>query len=265
MRVDSVNAVDAVRRSRAPSLSIASAVHALFVYEPEAELPHVGIPRPEVDVVVRFGPSARGGLDAHALGARERLHRKVPRGVQRTLTARLRLGATEAVLGVPASHLTGRVVPLEDLWGGAATRGLFERLTGARDMGEASAVLEDAIGERLASANARRVAPSLVADAVNKLGGASVNAVASELGVSDRHLRRIFLETVGLTPKAFAKVARFRRALHAALEERSGGWASIALRAGYYDQAHLISDFRAITGTTPGALLRELRTAPTIR
>ncbi len=255
----------AVRHRRlAPSASIASAVEALFVYEPDGEMPHVAIPHPEIDLVVRFGPATRGGVDAHAFGARGRVHRKTPRGVQRTLTARLRLGAPRAVLGVPASKIAGRIVALEDLWGEAATRRLFDRLAGARDAHEATTIFEGAIAERLAIANARRATSPFALEAANKLGNTSVNAVADELGVSERHLRRVFRETVGLGPKAYARLARFRRALRAAREGNGAAWADIAAAAGYYDQAHLIAEFRAIADTTPRALLNELRTVPSI-
>ena len=93
---------------------------------------------------------------------------------------------------------------------------------------------------------------------------ANVNAVADDLGVSERHLRRVFVETVGLSPKTFARLARFHRALRAAREDARAGWATIAAAAGYYDQAHLIGDFRAIAGVTPRALLGELRTSRSI-
>jgi AraC-like DNA-binding protein len=88
-----------------------------------------------------------------------------------------------------------------------------------------------------------------------------VSAVAVDLGVSERHLRRVFREAVGMSPKTFAKLTRFHRALRAARREAHPRWASIAAHAGYYDQAHLIAEFRAITGVTPGALLRELHAA----
>jgi AraC-like DNA-binding protein len=91
-----------------------------------------------------------------------------------------------------------------------------------------------------------------------------VNAVASDLGVSARHLRRVFRETVGVSPKAFAKLARFNRALRAAREDARRNWANIAADAGYYDQAHLIAEFRSISGVTPQALLGELRAAPSV-
>ena len=82
-------------------------------------------------------------------------------------------------------------------------------------------------------------------------------SVASDLGVSERHLRRVFREAVGVSPKTSAKLTRFHRAMNSAREEDEPTWASIAA-AGYYDQAHLIVDFHAIAGTTPSAFLAEL-------
>jgi AraC-like DNA-binding protein len=255
----------AVQQSRlAPSARTASAVAALFVYECDRDTPRVAIPRPEIQLVVRFGPAAQSGLDVHALGVRQRAHRKLLHKGQRALTARLHLGAADAVLGVPASAIAGRIVALEDLWGDAATRRLCDRLAHARAPVEAAAILESAIAERLAIAKERPARAPFALDAADRLTRASVNAVADDLGVSERHLRRVFREAFGLSPKAYAMLTRFHRALGAAREEGHAGWASIAAATGYYDQAHLIAEFRAIAGVTPRALLDELRGDPSI-
>ncbi|UJR84832.1 Hypothetical protein I5071_69110 [Sandaracinus amylolyticus] len=257
-----LSAMHVDRRSLVPSSApTASVVEALLVHEPEADTPHVLIPHAEVEIMVRFGPAAQRGLDAHALGARERVRRKVLRGTQRSVSARLRLGATEAVLGVPASAIAGRVVALEDLWGEAAARRVFERLAAARDVLEAAAVLDASIAERVASEV--RPCSRLALDAAEKLrdpsfASANVQAVADELGVSARHLRRVFRDAFGIGPKGFAKLARFHRALGAARSGDRAAWAAIAADAGYYDQAHLITEFRAIAGAPPRALLGEL-------
>lgn len=246
-----------------PSASTASAVAALFVSDCERDGPGLAIPRPEIQLVVRFGPSARSGLDAHAFGARQRVHRKLIR-TGRAVTARLQLGAPDAVLGVPASALAGRIVALEDLWGDTATRRLFARLADAHDASDAAAILESAIAERLATAVGCDARAQLALAAADKLTNSNVNAVAVELGVSERHLRRVFRETVGVSPKAFAKLTRFHRALRAAREDAHASWATIAAAAGYYDQAHLIAEFRAIADVTPRALLCELRAATSV-
>lgn len=248
----------------AAGASTASVLAALSVGELDRDVKGVVIPRPEVHIAVRFGPSAHGGLDVHALGGLQKVRRKQLRQGQRVVMARLRLGAAEAVLGVPDSEISGRIVALEDLWGDAATRRLVDRLACADDGLQAAAILEAAIAERLAQARGQRASTRLVLDAVDRLASANVNAVAVELGVSERHLRRVFRETIGVSPKAFAKVTRFRRAVRAARAENHASWASIAVAAGYYDQAHLISEFRTIAGVTPRALLGELRAARSI-
>ena len=96
--------------------------------------------------------------------------------------------------------------------------------------------------------------------AAERLECANVSSVADDLDMSERSLRRAFRDTVGMSPKAFAKLARFHRAVRAAREDLRGGWGRIAVDAGYYDQAHLIADFRDLVGVTPRALLEELAT-----
>jgi AraC-like DNA-binding protein len=235
------------------------AVAALFAVEREGR--GLAMPRPEVQVVARLGAAVPGGVDAHAMGVRHRVLRKLLHRGHRAVTARLRLGATESVLGVPASALAGRVVALADLWGHAAAGRLLERLASARDLQAAAAILQSAISDRVPQADPP-VGARLALAAAGRLSRASVNAVAGDLGVSARHLRRVFRETVGTSPKTFARLERFRRAVRAARAGRHAGWASIAADAGYYDQAHLIADFRAIAGVTPQAFLDELRAAP---
>lgn len=251
-------------RRLAPSSSVSPAVTALVVDERDRDRLGVAIPRAEIHLVARFGASTQGGLDVHVLGARKRAHRKLLPRAQRAVTARLQLGAARAVLGVSAAAVAGRIVTLEELWGSAATRRLLERLAAARDPGDAALVLESAIAERLTASRGGGDGERLALDAAGRLKHASVSAVAVELGVSERHLRRVFREIVGLSPKEFARLTRFQRALRAARRDERANWASIATFAGYYDQAHLIAEFRAIAGATPRAFLGELRAALTV-
>ena len=221
----------------------------------------VAIPRSDILLVVRFAPFTRHGLEVHALGPRERVYRKVIRGRQHIVTARLPLGAQEAVLGVSAAALAGRTVPIDELWGDAASRRLFDRLGDARTSLDTAAILDRAIDERLALARGTRAHAELALHAASRLAIASVSEVATALRVSERNLRRVFRDTVGVGPKTFARLERFRRALDAARAQDAPTWALIALDAGYYDQAHLIADFRAIAGVTPQALVEEMRVA----
>jgi AraC-like DNA-binding protein len=234
------------------------------VDEWDRDMPGLALPRPEIHLVARFGPSARRGLDVHAFGSRQVVHRKLLHGGQRTVSARLHLGTPEAVLGVSASAIAGRVVELEDLWEAAAVRRLYDRLASARDTVAAAAVLERALTERFPSAAGQSARVQLALAAADRLTSAKVNAVATDLGVSERHLRRVFRETLGVSPKEFAQLERFHLALREARRCGRPSWATIAVEAGYYDQAHLIAEFRAISGVTPRALLGELREAASV-
>jgi methylphosphotriester-DNA--protein-cysteine methyltransferase len=76
--------------------------------------------------------------------------------------------------------------------------------------------------------------------------------LAAALGWSRRHIERVFLNEIGLTPKEFAGLVRFRRAEKAL---RAGGsLADIALEAGYYDQSHLANDIKRYSGAVPSLL-----------
>jgi transcriptional regulator GlxA family with amidase domain len=150
------------------------------------------------------------------------------------------------------------VVPLDELWGSPAVERFLDRLAGVSDTVDAVGILEAVIGERLACATEREFELPLAREAAQRLESASVAAVAADLGVSERHLRRVFRATVGMSPKQFARLARFRRAVGTARENSRLTWADVAATAGYYDQPHLIADFHAIAGASPRALLGEL-------
>lgn len=237
----------------APGPVLASAVQ-----EFHRDARRAAIPRVEAQVVVRFGSSIAGGVDVHALGPRTRVHRKFIRGGQCAVLVRLRPGSYEATLGATAGDLGRAPVPLSDLWGDPASARLREQLAAARDMRDAAALLEQALGARFARSCDSVVQAEFLETALERLQAVSVGGTARELGVSERHLRRVLRQATGVSPKTYARVKRFTCAVGLAQRSRSVAWSAIAADAGYYDQAHLIADFHAIAGCTPGGLLAEL-------
>jgi len=224
----------------------------------DKDKPRVAIPHAQVQIVVRFGPVPRDGVDIHVLGAQKTVRRKFVRGVQRSLVARCSLECSVEVFGVFGNELAGRIAPLESLWGEEATLTLRERLSCAPDLVRAAVLLDAAVAGRVDANDSRDSGGRLVAEAARRLSHASVRTVANDLGVSERHLRRLFGRVVGTSPKQFERIARFERAVRSARTEPGATWTNIAAAAGYYDQAHLIGDFRQIAGRTPGDFLREL-------
>lgn len=82
--------------------------------------------------------------------------------------------------------------------------------------------------------------------------------VASRHGLGNRHFERKFLKEVGVTPKLFARVARFQTALDMKLMRPQMRWIDIAHSLGYHDQMHLIHDFHDLAGDAPGLLVSQI-------
>ena len=72
-------------------------------------------------------------------------------------------------------------------------------------------------------------------------------------GLSARQFERRFTAAVGVTPKLFCRIQRFQRVFQA-MQDPNASWVDAALACGYYDQAHLVRDFREFSGETPATL-----------
>jgi len=212
---------------------------------------------PDATVSVMFRARRDGRGDLCVLGPLTRARYKQAGGVAFTVRAVLSPDVARAVVGVPLGELTDRVVSLEALWGRAATA-LRDRIA------EASSEL--AARELVAAVIARaprrpRATDALVARARTLLdGGQPVARIAHVLDVNERTLRRAFVDRTGLSPKRYARIARLQRVLALA---RGGhvDWARLARELGYFDQAHLVNDFRDLVAATPDAFGRA-RLAP---
>ena len=161
------------------------------------------------------------------------------------LGVRFHPGMIRAFFGIPASEITDRVLPLDK------TREESERLCDCES--------ELAMLRLLESKLAPHSLLSPVQRAIRYLGATGgterVSTVCRLAGLSDRQFRRRCLEETGVSPKHLARISRFRRAcLH--IRGRNPEWAMLAAELGYFDQAHLIHDFREFSGFTPDRFLQ---------
>lgn len=188
-------------------------------------------------------------------GPRMRSTFKSAAGVARAIVLPFKPGWAAPLLGVAASALTDQTVSLEDIWGRAGGD-LCRELLAAPSLPDALHLLANAFAVRTHDAFEPSSA-RLARHAVRLLEGKEdrVQSVAERLGVTARHLRRAFTESVGIGPKDFARTVRLQRAIRMAAAA-TNDWVQIAADAGYYDQAHLIAEFRELVGYTPGAFLK---------
>jgi AraC-like DNA-binding protein len=154
-----------------------------------------------------------------------------------------------------AHELAESDVPLESLWDVRGVARLRERLLACVSPSERLHVLEEALIERCRP----HLLHPAVAFALEAFAGSPavtrVDEVVRASGFSARYLIERFKSQVGLTPKRFCRVRRFQLAVHRAHLGRREEWAHIALDCGFYDQAHLINEFRDFAGLPPSAYL----------
>jgi AraC-like DNA-binding protein len=202
------------------------------------------LPDAAIDVVVGGGRIRIAGPDTSAVVER------FPAGGW-VVGFQLRPGAAAALLGVPASALRDERVDLEDLWGAAAGE-----LVDAADEGDGPAAVAAAVEERLAGrAAAAPDGDPLAEPLLRRLAvGGPAGALADELGLGERQLRRRAGAAFGYGPKVLSRVLRFAAAVERLRAAPEVPLAALAAEAGYADQAHFTHETRDLSGLTPAQL-----------
>jgi len=171
-----------------------------------------------------------------------------------TFLFRIRPEATSLLLGVAADALRNSRRDLRGLWG-PDEDDCLDRLCCPSPVGKAMALVEEMLVKVVRS----RPAPGAkVLEAVallGRYGGSNATRLASEkLGMTTRNLNLMFHRFLGISPKRFARLARFSRAVRELLRHGRAGWRSPTLEE-FYDEAHFIKDFKEHCGLTPSAFV----------
>lgn len=180
------------------------------------------------------------------------------RGHMHGLSVALHPGASLALFGVPADELAGRTVPWDVV--SSAHRDLPERLAAAATDAERVGLVLTALGEmhRPPDPAHRQVVEHAARRLGTNAGGTTVRALAAELHLSERRLQQLFAAQIGLAPSVWRRLQRLHGTLRLLRMARTPQWAEMALRTGYYDQSHMINEFRALCGLTPRQFQRRV-------
>jgi len=164
-------------------------------------------------------------------------------------------GAASVFTGLPMPELVGRMASPDDVW--------------PRDFREAVAELEPLppgqricglAGLLLARLKPGREPSPQVREAVRLIrarrGRVTVRWLAGQVSLSISQLERSFTRHVGVGPKLLARQTRVCALAAEATTLANPGWALLAVKYGYADQAHLAREFRGLTGLTPSSFAR---------
>lgn len=257
-------ALDAVRRHvLRPTGSLATWVDQVWSLAWDVPLPATAsavIPHPAVHLTLEGGPvgevrhgAALPAALAHGV-VRERFGLDLPAGGW-VVGLHLAPGAWLDLSGSPALLWTDRVVPWEDAWPGWDLTPVWaadDVESRARALAEVAVAT---IGDRSPSADgvlARRAEHLARTDPALR----TVEALATRLGLSVRHLQRLCGDHLGVSPRWLLRRARVLDAHHL-LSTTDLDVADVAHRLGWYDQAHLTRDYTRVTGVPPARLRRE--------
>jgi AraC-like DNA-binding protein len=180
-----------------------------------------------------------------------------PRELVSVIGVRFRPGGAFPFLGTPASELADTHVDLDALWGISATE-LRERLCAAKTSAERFTLLEKALVAHLFRPLERHRAVRFALDTFGRAdSGLAIRDVARDAGLSQRRFIQLFAREVGMSPKLFCRVRRFRQALETVRQTAAPDWGRVAVDCGYYDQSHLIHDFRFFSNLSPTEFVRQ--------
>lgn len=217
----------------------------------ELREPFTHVPDAVTKMVVRVEENGR--RDVLVVGPRTRASYHASKRLASCVQLRLGPGAARPLLGVPAVDLVGKVAPLGDFPGDHARQLAAELLPLAPE--RVVPHLTEILPERLAPADPART--ELLRAAVEAMStdtghlAVGVRELAGHLAVSERQLRKLFADGVGVSPKHYARIARVRHILTHARSTPDTPWAQLATATGYYDQSHMTADFRTLMGVPP--------------
>ena len=257
-----------------PCVELRPFVEAYGVREADFGIEQASVPLPaRRDCCLEFSLQGRYRVVTVATGAEHWAPRSVLVGPSTQRREDLRLSGSlqvfsirfspvgfRALFGIPAWLLRDRAMEAEPVLGREIVE-VYEQLA-AVDPAQWETVAERHLLTRVGMLDVSvesRIAGHAAAAMQRTRGMLGVAEVAARSAVSTRQLERAFQEQVGVSPKVFGRLLRLDHALE--LAGRGSNWAAIAGACGYFDQSHMVRDFRALTGATP-VEFAALRVAP---
>lgn len=241
------------RRSPAPELAYFIEHYWAVSWDLRGLEPYVTetLPHPNVHLVFEWEKSAIAGVTTGKFT-------RVLEGQSQVFGVKFKPGGFHPFLKAPVSSLADCTVPVTNIFG--------------KDADALEAVLLSDCGEeeKLKATNAFFLARAPRPDETIELSGRLVSQILNEAeiktvddlvrrtGMGKRSLQRIFHEYVGINPKWVIRRYRLHEVVERIKSGESMDWADLAVELVYFDQAHLINDFRSIIGYSPSQYQKQV-------
>ncbi|SRR5579871_537761 len=166
-------------------------------------------------------------------------------------------GALKALTGIPTELFADRIPSLEEVWGGEG-RLLYDEMMQASGPVQRLALLESALIRKV---ERRKSGDSFVLQAASLIqsqgGKGTLDWFFDRMGYSQQYVTRKFKEGLGMGPKEYARIIRFRRLFQGVPLSPQQDWSALSPQFGFFDQSHLIRNFHKLTGQSPVRFMEE--------
>jgi len=170
-------------------------------------------------------------------------------------------GGMFRMLGIPMHELFDGGFDAADFYG-SEMRIVNEQLQHVTNLVEGKNIVEKFLLKQVRSLKEILPVDSAIRILLSNNGIMSIEKAASLSCLSLKQFERKCHERIGMNPKLYARILRFSNAyrLHEASPQHS--WIEIAYEAGYYDQMHMIRDFKVFAGVNPSVIEQQLLATP---
>lgn len=158
---------------------------------------------------------------------------------------------------IPFYELTDKWVDINFLFGTKAVRELYLKIIESKNNFERVSHIQKFLIKKLSEKWKDNLVVNLTNSINKNYKDIKINRLAKELNLSRRHLLRRFIDSTGLSPKQFAGIIRFQKALY--LKREGYHWGDIAENCGYFDQSHFIKEIERYVGTTPEKIFSDTK------
>jgi len=170
-------------------------------------------------------------------------------------------GGMFRMLGIPMHEFFDGGFDALDFFG-SEIRIINDQLQQVSNLVEGKNIVEKFLLKQVASVKEILPIDSAMRMLLSNNGNMTMEKAASLSCLSLKQFERKCQERIGMNPKLYARILRFSNAyrLHEASPQLS--WIEIAYEAGYYDQMHMIRDFKVFAGVNPSVIEQQLLATP---
>ena len=170
-----------------------------------------------------------------------------------SFSIRLQPTGLYGLLGIPANNFRDQAIGADSVLPQIFEE-ITERLMGCTTIDECVAIVEPYLLTWMHGHKKERLSSAPIARAITSQPvPPSVQQLQQYSSLSQRQLERNFMKEVGTSPKMYARVVRFTNSVRYKISHPAAGWASVAYEFNYFDQMHLIRDFKEFLNITPSA------------